>query len=522
MGRVDGKSEKNQQESLIHSTQNNNVYSSFENSKGQNFLVDEKDVKKLSYETIKVYNKRWLILAVFCMLSASCGYQWVEYNTLTSAVIVYWSTNEVVVSITTLMSQALYIPLMFVATYALEMHGLRKVLIFSSVMNLAGSIAKIFSVDPHMFSFSLLGQFFAAVAQSFILEVPAYLASLWFDSSQVSTATSIGVFGNQFGVAIGYLIPMYIVPSYSKRVYSTILNKTTNQIIVHLNKTAKINEEPAVQSGIKLMFSTAAGFCLLVTLLTFFVISDEPSCPPSRAGSRRNSKKREIVVSKKICCNDGYFLSLKTLCLDFHFILLLISFGINNGTYNALSNLLTPLASPYFTYPGAGNMLNISEVVMVATGVFGVLLFGFVLDKTKAYKLTAILLLSLSTFVITIFGITMQLRRMWINFLTIGTLGFTMIGFLPVGYELAAEMTYPVSEAISSGLLNISAQVFSIIMTFTVEALMYGVSVFSALMFMAWILCLTTIILTFIHCDFKRLNANLELEIKVEKTSSGN
>ena len=34
-----------------------------------------------------------------------------------------------------------------------------------------------------------------------------------------------------------------------------------------------------------------------------------------------------------------------------------------------------------------------------------------------------------------------------------------MIGFLPVGYELAAEITYPITEAISTGLLNISAQV---------------------------------------------------------------
>ena len=43
----------------------------------------------------------------------------------------------------------------------------------------------------------LKGQFFASIAQSFVIEVPAYLASLWFESSQVSTATSIGVFGNQ-------------------------------------------------------------------------------------------------------------------------------------------------------------------------------------------------------------------------------------------------------------------------------------------------------------------------------------
>ena len=36
---------------------------------------------------------------------------------------------------------------------------------------------------------------------------------------------------------------------------------------------------------------------------------------------------------------------------------------------------------------------------------------------------------------------------------------FFMTGYLPVGFEFAAELTYPESEGTSSGLLNASAQV---------------------------------------------------------------
>ena len=36
---------------------------------------------------------------------------------------------------------------------------------------------------------------------------------------------------------------------------------------------------------------------------------------------------------------------------------------------------------------------------------------------------------------------------------------FTMTGYLPVGFEYAAELSYPISEGSSSGLLNASAQV---------------------------------------------------------------
>ena len=38
-----------------------------------------------------------------------------------------------------------------------------------------------------------------------------------------------------------------------------------------------------------------------------------------------------------------------------------------------------------------------------------------------------------------------------------------MTGYLPIGFEFASELTYPEPEGTSSGLLNMSAQVFGII-----------------------------------------------------------
>jgi FLVCR family feline leukemia virus subgroup C receptor-related protein len=41
-----------------------------------------------------------------------------------------------------------------------------------------------------------------------------------------------------------------------------------------------------------------------------------------------------------------------------------------------------------------------------------------------------------------------------------------MTGYLPIGFELAAELTYPIAEGTTSGLLNGSAQLFGIGMTY--------------------------------------------------------
>ena len=51
-------------------------------------------------------------------------------------------------------------------------------------------------------------------------------------------------------------------------------------------------------------------------------------------------------------------------------------------------------------------------------------------------------------------------------YFTISLLGFFMTGYLPVGFELAAELTYPEPEGLSTGLLNTSAQIFGLVFTY--------------------------------------------------------
>ena len=72
------------------------------------------------------------------------------------------------------------------------------------------------------------GQTVVATSQIFILGIPAQLAATWFPPDQTSTATSIGVFGNQvrgisskekqtinlcfqLGIAVGFVLPAVLV-----------------------------------------------------------------------------------------------------------------------------------------------------------------------------------------------------------------------------------------------------------------------------------------------------------------------
>ena len=53
------------------------------------------------------------------------------------------------------------------------------------------------SVRPDLYYVAMIGQTVTAISQVFILGVPPNVAAVWFGPEQVSSACSIGVFGNQ-------------------------------------------------------------------------------------------------------------------------------------------------------------------------------------------------------------------------------------------------------------------------------------------------------------------------------------
>lgn len=59
---------------------------------------------------------------------------------------------------------------------------------------------KVLGVHPDLFYVAFIGQSIVAASQVFILSLPAKLAAVWFGPNQVSSACSIGVFGNQVSV----------------------------------------------------------------------------------------------------------------------------------------------------------------------------------------------------------------------------------------------------------------------------------------------------------------------------------
>lgn len=85
-----------------------------------------------------------------------------------------------------------------------------------------------------------------------------------------------------------------------------------------------------------------------------------------------------------------------------------------------------------------------------------------------------------------------------------------MTGLLPVGFELAAELTYPEPEGTSAGLLNAASQVFGIIFTSLYSLLFNKFGDTWANGVMCIMLLVGTILTACIRSDLKRQAAQVK------------
>ena len=168
---------------------------------------------------IQVYFSRWIVLFSFCLISGLNAFHWITYSIIQDVVIVFYNQSLPqdpaaqydAVNWFSMVYMLCYIPLVFPAMFLLDRKGLRLSVLLGALLTAVGSCVKIAGIRPDLFLVAMFGQTICAVAQSFTLGVPARLSALWFGPTEIATATSIGVFGNQLGAAIGFLVPPYVV-----------------------------------------------------------------------------------------------------------------------------------------------------------------------------------------------------------------------------------------------------------------------------------------------------------------------
>ena len=396
--------------------------------------TDEQHLCANHGKTIKVYKIRYFLLLMFISLSLSNAFQWIEYAIIESVITDYYQVSTFWINCTSVVYMASYIIGIMPATWLLEKYGLRTYLILGAFANALGSWIKCLSIDRSRFWVTMIGQTISACAQLFILNVPPLLAAVWFPSKEVTRATAFGVFGNQVGIAVGFLVPPLLMPS------SNSTNATESTVNDDINDLT--------ERGLKYLFFGVASVTtlILITILIFF--KKNPQHPPSESQAFAQSSNEKRSFSH----------SLKSLFTNTNFILLLISYGLNTGVFYALSTVLSQMITrsmgdEYLT--DAGYM----GLTLTLSGIVGSVVCGYILGWSGKYKMVTFVIYLFSLLGTVAFTVSIELQSIVLLFISCVALGFFMTGYLPIGFEFAAEISYPQPEGTSAGLLNTSAQV---------------------------------------------------------------
>uniref|UniRef100_A0A3B3QIB4 FLVCR choline and putative heme transporter 2 n=1 Tax=Paramormyrops kingsleyae TaxID=1676925 RepID=A0A3B3QIB4_9TELE len=327
---------------------NTSVLQKPKTSDGHGFY-DRSDGNGADKPATRLYKRRWVIVFLFSTYSLCNAFQWIQYGIISNIFMKFYKVDSFTVDWMSMVYMMTYIPFIFPVTWLLDKKGLRVIALAGTAANCMGTWIKVASVRPDLFWVSVLGQFSCSLAQVFILGMPSRIASVWFGSKEVSTACSIGVFGNQLGVATGFLIPPMLVPN--------------------------VDDVDQLAHHISVMFYGTAVVATVLFILVMAFFREKPDVPPTQAQVMACSMSAEYY---------SYGASILRLLRNTSFILLIVSYGLNVGCFYAVGTLLNRMIIAH--YPGQEVNAGRIGLTIVIAGMIGSLISGIWLDRTKTYK----------------------------------------------------------------------------------------------------------------------------------------
>ncbi|XP_057289612.1 feline leukemia virus subgroup C receptor-related protein 2-like [Hydractinia symbiolongicarpus] len=432
-------------------------------------IMKKTEDKSKENNKFRLYKRRWIVLAVFSLISMTNEVIWISLSSITSIVKAYYNVSYVAVNMLSMIYMIFYV-FVIVSAYLLDKQGLKFTIVIGGALNGIGSCLRLIGASRDGFVYAFLGNASAALAQCFILFVPPTLAAVWFGEKERATASAIGVLMNMLGVAVGFLMGGTMVPSsenYDDGMFNTLMAQ--------------------------------AVFCTFLVILSVILIRNAPSSPPSmsqllileskHAAAKKTNKNR--VGTKAVGDADkqvaaagesskastdsnvktaGFLQNLKSLSKDKAFHLVTQSYGLYFGLFAAYNTVLNQMCM--VNYPGKEKEIGLMGFTSVLLGLVGILLAGIWIDRTSRYKSISIGTFTCCSVALLIFTLLLQYGgNFTLVFVSFCIFGFFSYPYMTVGLEHAAEVTYPIPEGITSGILLLLGNIYGIILTFILGAI---------------------------------------------------
>lgn len=401
-------------------------------------MVDKKDA------TYEVYRYRWTILLLFMFVALMTQVNWITFAPIMNELAEDYDVSTDAILLLTVSYMIVYVIMNFPATWAIDKYGLKWGTGFGVILTGVFGMGRAFAGSNY--SLLLFMQIMTAIGQPFLLNSFTKVAVNWFPEEEKTTATGLGTVAILVGVIIGMIVTPIL---YESR-------------------------------GIDFVLYVYGVLSMVSMILYLIFVKNTPDTPPSQfAGSKVFDFKGVVGLFKN---------------RDFNILLFLVFVGL--GAFNAISSEVDLIFERFSDDTEAAGLIG---GMMVIGGIIGAGILSTISDKIhkrKIFLLIAMLTAIPLSYLLTVIDDFNSV--LIISFI----FGFFLVSALPIGLILAAELTHPVTEEASNGIMMTIGQISGILLV-----IQFSMAVVTALFVIGFVFSL---FLNDVSSDFKSVNTSVD------------
>lgn len=203
------------------------------------------------------------------------------------------------------------------------------------------------------------------------------------------------------------------------------------------------------------LLALQAALSIAQLMFNCFIHKEKPDVPPSPAAmlEEQDQHLEEMTTWQSVC----------SLLHNVDYMLLTLNFSLVLGLFNTLASVTGELLTLYgYSLTEIGTVLAISLIM----GFLGSFFFGYLVDRTRAYRVLVIVMTSMAFIVMVLIKfILTDWHVKAFGFVAIGVAGFFMLALPVVSQEFGVELTHPVKPNHSTQGMHFFVQITSLVFT---------------------------------------------------------
>jgi MFS family permease len=380
---------------------------------------------------MKLSPYRWIILSVFMFITMSVEIQWLTHAAVERPAEIFYQgqfdpSSFLNIDFLAMLYMVLFLLLSFPASYIIDTYGIKTALrLGAAIAGISGICKAVFATN---FTGVVISQAGLAIAQPFILNAVTAVTVRWFPLKERGLAAGLSALAQYIGIIIAMLVTPLLIGSNP--------------------------ELPSYGTGFEGMLWIFGTITSISAAAVFFLVKEHPDgYEISEQDTRHDFGKGVLHILRN---------------RDMQITMLLFLIGL--GIFNAISSMTDSISE----YAGVKDSDGLIGGLMLIGGIFGAVILPSLSDKYRRRKI--FLVICLAGMVPGIFGLSFA-----------GNLGFTpgstytlllissfILGFFvmsagPIGFQYAAEVSYPAPESASQGMLlwigQLSGMIFVALMS---------------------------------------------------------